>query len=533
MSQIAAPVAAGRGRTAVSAHRGSGALAWLAPAAVLVVAAAARLIGLGFPMRLVFDETYYVKDAWTLWHLGYEGHWPAVKPDPAFEAGRVSGYDPSAVFVAHPPLGKWMIGLGEVLAGGAQHPFGWRIAVAVAGILAVALLMVIVHRMFRTLFVTVVAGGLFAIDNQAITMSRVSLLDNLVMLTALVGFACVLEDRIFAERRLGAWMMRRRRGAGAWGPTQLWRPWLVAGGVAFGACTAVKWSGIYFLVAFAVYAVGCDLLLRRRAGVRFWAAGGLLKQAPLIALGTVVPALGAYLVSWTGWFVTSGGYHRHWVESADGAADRFHGWLAWVPLPLQNLWSWHTEIYRFHTGLSIPHAYESPAILWPLLARPTFMFWGDVRSGCPDGLTCAISDVPNPLIWFAGVAASLYLLVRFVRRREWQAGLILMGFVGGYLPWLLYPNRTMFFFYSIAFEPYLIMALAATIGLLVMRPAGPDLLASARSADAESGLRARRAAVAVFLAAAVLVSVFFLPISTGFPEPLQLWQWHNWSRTWV
>ena len=44
---------------------------WGGPAAVLVIAAATRLVGLDQPHQIVFDETYYVKDAYTLSHLGY------------------------------------------------------------------------------------------------------------------------------------------------------------------------------------------------------------------------------------------------------------------------------------------------------------------------------------------------------------------------------------------------------------------------------------------------------------------------------
>ena len=125
-------------------------------------------------------------------------------------------YSSQPSYIAHPPLGKWIIGVGELLSGGATNSFGWRVSVAVVGILAVALLMVVAHRMFRTALVTTLAGGLFAIDNQAIVMSRVGLLDNMVMFFALAGFACVLEDRFFSERRLGTWLMRRRRGIGDW-----------------------------------------------------------------------------------------------------------------------------------------------------------------------------------------------------------------------------------------------------------------------------------------------------------------------------
>ncbi|MFM2434003.1 MAG: hypothetical protein RI974_743, partial [Actinomycetota bacterium] len=53
---------------------------------IMLLAAALRFINLGYPRKLVFDETYYVKDAVTLGSLGYEGSWPA-DPNSQFEAG--------------------------------------------------------------------------------------------------------------------------------------------------------------------------------------------------------------------------------------------------------------------------------------------------------------------------------------------------------------------------------------------------------------------------------------------------------------
>jgi dolichyl-phosphate-mannose-protein mannosyltransferase len=506
------------------------------PPVVLLIAAVTRLIGLGYPPHLVFDETYYVKDAWSLLHLGYEGSWLSgaghENVNQAFESGNVDFFSATAQYVAHPPLGKWIIAIGEVLAGGAGNPYGWRLSVALFGILAVGLTMLIAHRMFRTPLVTTLAGGLLAIDNQAIVMSRVSLLDNLVMFFALAGFACVLEDRLFAERRLGAWLMRRRRGIGEWGPTLFWRPWLIGAGVALGLCSAVKWSGIYFLAAFALYAAASDLMLRRRAGVRFWWSAGLLKQAPMIFVSMVPTALIAYLVGWTGWFVTSNGYDRQAVQT--GAVKAATGFFSWVPIPIQDLWQWTSQIYIFHTTLDAPHPYKAPAILWPIIARPTSMWWDDNAGSCGDrGCVSAITDLPNPLIWYAAIAASIYLVVRYIRKREWQAGLILMGFVGGYLPWLQYPNRTMFFFYSIAFEPYMMLALAATIGLMVVRPPELDSADELVVAEASYGLRVRRTLIAVFVVAAIVLSAFFFPLSSGLPVPYWFWHLHMWSPTWI
>ncbi len=177
-------------------------LGLLGPGLVLLVATILRFVNIGSPGVLIFDETFYVKDAWTLVHLGYEANWPAStavgKPldvNGLFQAGQVNIYTHVGEYIAHPPLGKWIIGLGELLAGGAQNPISWRVSVAVIGVLAVALVMLVAHRLFATQLVTLVAGGLMAIDNQAIVMSRVALLDNMVMFFALAAFWCVLEDR--------------------------------------------------------------------------------------------------------------------------------------------------------------------------------------------------------------------------------------------------------------------------------------------------------------------------------------------------
>ena len=114
---------------------------WGGPIAVTLLAAVLRLWNLGHPHSLVFDETYYVKDSWTLLHLGYEARWPA-EADASFNAGQVDGYLTDGSYVVHPPLGKWIIAIGLAIFG-AQDADGWRISTANAGILLVALVAVV------------------------------------------------------------------------------------------------------------------------------------------------------------------------------------------------------------------------------------------------------------------------------------------------------------------------------------------------------------------------------------------------------
>ncbi len=443
------------------------------PIGVLLLAAAVRLWGLGHPAALMFDETYYVKDAWTMLNLGYEGSWPK-DADTAWNLGDYSGWTSQASYMAHPPLGKWIMALG-IAALGIENPASWRLSVAVAGILGVALIMFLAKRLWNSPVLTVLAGGFFAIDGHAIVMSRLGLLDNFVMLFSLLAFTALLLDRAGTERRLDAALARARERSPRvlWGPVVWWRPWLLAAGVLLGATTAVKWSGLYFIAFFFLYVVAADGLARRRRGLPFWPLSAVLKQGPINALLVLPAAVGVYLASWTGWFITSGGYDRNWIANG---GERWTGGLAWVPDTLQNLWHWHATIYAFHNGLSSPHPYSTPAVLWPFLVRPTQIFYrgSDLgENGCTFS-SCSeiVWSIANPILWWAANIAAVYVLYRFLRFAEWRAGLLLIGIAAGYLPWLLYPNRTMFQFYAIAYEPYLILCLVAAIGLLLGIPIG-------------------------------------------------------------
>ena len=148
---------------------------------------------LNHPSRLIFDETYYVKQAYSLLVLGYEGEW-AENANPAFARGDYSGLSTRADYVVHPSVGKWMIAAGIKLFG-ADNGAGWRVAAAVVGTLSVLLLARMATRLFGSALLGTTAGLLLAIDGLHLTESRTSLLDIFVMFWVLVGLWCVLRDR--------------------------------------------------------------------------------------------------------------------------------------------------------------------------------------------------------------------------------------------------------------------------------------------------------------------------------------------------
>ncbi|MDQ0892962.1 dolichyl-phosphate-mannose--protein mannosyltransferase [Agromyces ramosus] len=493
---------------------------WGGPLLVTVVAAVLRFWNLGHPQAVVFDETYYVKDAWTLFQNGYESSWPEGA-DADFASGDTDIFSDDPSYVVHPPLGKWLISLG-MMAFGAGDAFWWRATTALAGTIAVLVMTFVARRLFASTILAVIAGLLFAVDGNAIVMSRVALLDNWLMLFTLLAFWFVLLDRDRSRRMLEARFDEARAfGRESYAGPALWdRPWVFAAGLALGAACAVKWSGVYFLAAFGIYLVVVDALARRRAGVPFWISGALLKQGPITFVLLVPIAAVVYLASWTGWLVTDGGYYRHWAEEAGNAAT---GWLAWVPTSLQSLWHYHVSAYGYHVGVHSPHPWQSNPLEWLLMIRPTNMYFDDQSGGCgADTCWSSIIEVGNPLIWWAAAVASVYLVYRLVRYREWQVGAILLGIAAGYLPWLMYLSRTVFQFYSIAFEPYTVLALVFVIGLILGRRDDPTW-------RRKRGL----ATVGIFLGAVLVVSAFFYPIWIGMPVTPLFRQLHFWLPSWA
>ena len=96
--------------------------------------------------------------------------------------------------------------------------------------------------------------------------------------------------------------MRPPRAAGP----KLGIRWLrVAAGLCLGAACATKWSGLWFLVAFACLAIAWDYGARRAAGYSHWLGGGLRSDAKWLPVWFGLAPLVVYAASWSGWFATS------------------------------------------------------------------------------------------------------------------------------------------------------------------------------------------------------------------------------------
>lgn len=484
---------------------------------IVALAAVLRFWNLGYPQVLVFDETYYVKDAWTLSNLGYEAQWPENAND-RFEAGDVNGFLTEGSFIVHPQFGKWLIAIPMQLFG-AENAYTWRISVAIFGLLAVWLIMKVANLVFEHRGWSLVAGFFMAIDGLAIVMSRTALLDNFLMFFALLAFYFLLRDREAVRVELTVRAAMDEPGGVIWR-----RPWLIALAFTLALATSIKWSGVYFALVFGLYIVISETLLRRRLGLKHWASDGFIGQT-LANLVLMVPIyISIYVAGWASWLLTSGGYDRQWA--ADGG-NKLEGILGLLPGPLQSLIAYHQAQYGFHINLQTPHGYMSNPFTWPFVIRPvSFWYEGeDAGTGtCTGNENCAsaITALGNPFIWWAAAIAAIYFTVRYFMniRGSRNEGLILIGIAAGYLPWLMYTNRTVFQFYSIAFLPWMILILVHALRT-ILRECQPERV------------QLWRRLITTFVILCAAMSLWLSNIWFGYQTPYWYWYLHMWIPAWI
>ena len=466
---------------------------WVVAGVLALVAGLVRFVDLGRVTdggTPVFDEKHYVPQAWQMLRNG------GVEDNPGFE------------LVVHPPLGKQLIAVGESLFG--YTAFGWRASAAAAGVLTVLLVVRAGRRLTRSTLLGAVAGILLICDGLSHVQSRMGMLDAFAALFVVAAFTTLLADRDDVRARLALVVAEGRVHDSPHGPRLGVRWWRLATGVLLGLGVAVKWSAVYWLVAFAVLAVVWDLTARRAAGVRRPLRGVLVRDlAPALWALALVPVL-AYLGAWWAWF------------ASETSVDRYR-----AGGPLTSLLGYHQHVLGFHSALTSAkgeHPWESKPWSWPMGLRPMLYYIssGEQVDGC--GATECVSAVMllgTPALWWAAYPVLAYALWRTVARRDWRFAAVLVGYGAGVLPWFANIDRQMYFFYMTPVVPFLVLATVLVMGQVLGR-------ADAPRERRQTGLLA----VGIWVGLVVANFAWMWPVLQGLPITQEMWDAQLWLPSW-
>ena len=376
----------------------------------------------------------------------------------------IDGANPE--FIVHPPVGKWLIASGIKLFGDSE--FGWRFASAIFTTLLILLFARFVHVLFYSPLLTALGAALMALDGLLLVHSRTALLD--LFLTFFTVFGVLLWHR---NRHIWA-------------------------GIAFGLAIGCKWSAVYFVAVIGLIAVYQILVTRdMRKSLRPIAA-------KFLQYG-MLPVF-VYTLTWSGWFISDRGWSRQWSNNP------FISWL-----------HYHSEMLSFHTGLTEKHPYEANPWSWLVMGRPTSFFYESPQGCAAKDCAQEVLALGTPILWWVGTISIAVVLGYWIkslihRRVDSAANIVVLGVVAGYLPWFAMQQRTVFSFYAIIIEPFLIVAIVYCAKLLL-----------------GSGLKpaVSQSIVGGTFALILLCFIFFIPLFTGQVITYEDWHLRMWFESWI
>ena len=430
---------------------------------VTVAAFVVRVVRLGSPAKKIFDEVFYAPDA--CWYFVHRASVCGIAGERNLE---------------HPPLGKDLIGLGIKAFG--YNAFGWRIAAAVFGTVAVGLTYLLARKLLGSTAAAVFASGLVTIDFLAFAVSRIAMLDIFVLVFTLAAFLFVMYDHDEILR----------------GQRSRWRWWRIAAGIAGAGAIATKWSGVFALIGVAILSLAWEMHGTPR---RIRALVDAVRREG-VSLGIAFVLIPAFLYC--------AAYIGHIHGDLLAAPWREGAWF-------HELYQRQLAVYEYHLSLTKVNPLQSPPWAWLLLKR-SFPFFRVITDS---GQHLTVQAGGSPVTWWLAIPAILWITVEWFRHNspERPEGVIVAGFWVHFLPWtaftaapfLLGSGRSgMFIYYALPMVPFMALAQASAAQRLWRWIAG-------------------RVAVAAFVLASVAAFVFYYPFLTALPLSERAWR----ARVWI
>ena len=426
----------------------------------------------------------------------------------------------------HPPLGKIFISLGIAIFG--MNPFGWRIMGTLFGIAMLPFLYLSGKRMTGNTPAAALACFLFAFDFMHFTQTRIATIDVYItfFVIAMYYFMYHYCTMSFYD-------------------TPLHKTFIPLGlcGICMGLSIASKWTGVY---------AGCGLALLffahllRRYREYLYAKAHPGKSTNGIEHQYIVKKFSGYTVKTIDFCLTFFVlipviiYLLSYLPFVDN----------WHPGLLDRMLANQTSMFNYHSGLVATHPYSSSWYQWPTMERPIWYYSGYVTDAVKEG----ISAFGNPLVWWIGIPAFLYVVYLLISRssllrsltgreaatssksenrktqldasglpgtlshREYiTAAFLVVGYLAQYLPWF-FVTRITFIYHYFPSVPFVVLMIVYSLMQLKKRISNRTFIIIC-------------CAYAVFTFALFLL---FYPVLSGQPVDVAfVVKYLRWEPTWV
>ncbi len=387
----------------------------------------------------------------------------------------------------HPPLGKVFIACGVLMFG--MNPFGWRFAGTLFGVLMVPVLYNLAKKFFKETWIATVTTLLFTFDFMHFVQTRIATIDVFVTLFIILSYYfmyCYTKYSFY--------------------DTDLKKMFIPLGlcGITMGFGWASKWTGIYSsaglcIIFFAVmaqrfreYIYACNYPKGNTEGISHKYIVDNFHKKFLKTIGfcciffVLIPVI-IYLMSY--------------IPFNDGTDRGF----------LEKVIEAQKTMFNYHSNLSDPHDYSSKWYQWPIMYRPIWYYDGSVSDTLKEG----ISAFGNPLVWWAGIPAFIYMLYLVYKERDTKAAFLSIGYMSQYLPWF-FVSRTVFIYHYFPSVSFITVMLGYSFYRIVKKHPG------------------MKKAVYIYALLAIGLFILFYPVLSGKAiSPQFAIRWLKWFNSWV
>ena len=155
------------------------------------------------------------------------------------------------------------------------------------------------------------------------------------------------------------------------------------------------------------------------------------------------------------------------------------------------------------------------------MGRPTSFYYETPKTCGASSCSREVIALGTPLIYWSIAIALLVVIGMWIQSRDLTAGVLLTAVGAGYIPWFLFQKRTMFTFYTISFEPFLMLILIYVLAKYLSGAKDEENLTKRKSTAIALGV--------IYLAC----FLYFLPLYYGVTIPYNSWYDHMWLPSWI
>ena len=360
----------------------------------------------GFESGTYFDEVYYARTAYEM----------------------INGLD--CYETTHPPLGKIIISIGIRIFG--FCPFGWRIMGTLFGIAMLPIFYLLAKQLFSKTSFATFSTILFAADFMHFTQTRIATIDVYVTF-----FIILMYYFMYQYLQMSFYDTPIKKTL---------KP-LLGAGISMGFACACKWTGVYAAIGLAILFFG---ILGVRGLEYIYAksepegsSNGIVHKHILSTFkrNVIITVLFCCVVFV---LIPAAIYLLSYIPFRDGEE------MGLIERMIKN----QKDMFQFHTNVRDHHRFSSWYFEWPVMTKP-ILYSNTVVSQTKQS---NISAFGNPLVWWAGIPAFIYMVYRAFRKRDGISIFLCISYLAQLMPWA-YVSRGTFIYHYFPSVPFVVLML--------------------------------------------------------------------------